>query len=62
MGQEIYRHDCQTCHGEGGAGDGFNAFNLDPRPRDLIARRETSAERLDQRGLAGTDRPADTDL
>jgi mono/diheme cytochrome c family protein len=35
MGQVTYRHYCQTCHGETGAGDGFNAFNLDPHPRDL---------------------------
>ncbi len=35
LGKNIYRHYCQTCHGETGAGDGFNAFNLDPRPRDL---------------------------
>jgi mono/diheme cytochrome c family protein len=35
LGKDIYRHYCQTCHGETGAGDGFNAFNLDPRPRDL---------------------------
>ncbi len=35
MGQATYRHYCQTCHGETGAGDGFNAFNLDPHPRDL---------------------------
>ena len=35
LGQEVYRHYCQTCHGETGAGDGFNAFNLDPKPRDL---------------------------
>jgi mono/diheme cytochrome c family protein len=35
LGKGIYRHYCQTCHGETGAGDGFNAFNLDPRPRDL---------------------------
>jgi mono/diheme cytochrome c family protein len=34
-GADVYRHYCQTCHGETGAGDGFNAFNLDPRPRDL---------------------------
>ena len=34
-GRDIYRHYCQTCHGETGAGDGFNAFNLDPRPRDF---------------------------
>jgi mono/diheme cytochrome c family protein len=35
MGQNTYRHYCRTCHGETGAGDGFNAYNLDPRPRDL---------------------------
>ena len=35
LGRGIYRHYCQTCHGETGAGDGFNAFNLDPHPRDL---------------------------
>ena len=34
-GEATYRHYCQTCHGETGAGDGFNAFNLDPHPRDL---------------------------
>jgi len=35
QGQAVYRHYCQTCHGEAGAGDGFNAYNLDPHPRDL---------------------------
>jgi mono/diheme cytochrome c family protein len=35
QGQAVYRHYCLTCHGETGAGDGFNAFNLDPHPRDL---------------------------
>ncbi len=35
MGKQVFVHYCQTCHGETGAGDGFNAFNLDPRPRDL---------------------------
>ncbi len=35
LGREVWRHYCQSCHGETGAGDGFNAFNLDPRPRDL---------------------------
>ena len=35
VGGEVYRHYCQTCHGDTGAGDGFNAFNLDPRPRDF---------------------------
>jgi mono/diheme cytochrome c family protein len=34
-GRAVYRHYCLTCHGEEGHGDGFNAFNLDPKPRDL---------------------------
>ncbi len=35
LGKQVFQHYCQTCHGETGAGDGFNAFNLDPKPRDL---------------------------
>ena len=35
LGKDVYVHYCQTCHGDAGAGDGFNAFNLDPKPRDL---------------------------
>jgi mono/diheme cytochrome c family protein len=34
-GRALYRHYCLTCHGEEGHGDGFNAYNLDPKPRDL---------------------------
>jgi mono/diheme cytochrome c family protein len=34
-GRALYRHYCLTCHGEAGRGDGFNAYNLDPRPRSL---------------------------
>ncbi|MBD3868732.1 MAG: cytochrome c [Acidobacteria bacterium] len=32
-GRGIYRHYCEPCHGAEGGGDGFNAYNLDPRPR-----------------------------
>lgn len=35
LGRQVFRYYCETCHGETGGGDGFNAFNLDPRPRDL---------------------------
>jgi mono/diheme cytochrome c family protein len=35
LGKEVYQMYCVGCHGLTGAGDGFNAFNLDPRPRDL---------------------------
>jgi mono/diheme cytochrome c family protein len=34
-GRTLYRHYCLNCHGETGKGDGFNAFNLDPKPRSL---------------------------
>jgi cytochrome c oxidase cbb3-type subunit 3 len=35
LGRQVFQHYCQTCHGKTGAGDGFNAFNLVPHPRDL---------------------------
>jgi mono/diheme cytochrome c family protein len=59
LGKRAFQHYCQSCHGETGAGDGFNAFNLDPRPRDLsdpaFQRKKTDAELADaiQRGGAG---------
>ncbi len=59
LGRETYRHYCMICHGEGGAGDGFNAFNLDPHPRDYsdpaFQKKKTDAELADaiRRGGAG---------
>jgi mono/diheme cytochrome c family protein len=59
LGKGIYARYCQTCHGETGAGDGFNAFNLDPRPRDLsdpaLQKKKSDAELTDavRRGGAG---------
>ncbi len=35
QGRALFLHYCSTCHGAEGHGDGFNAFNLDPKPRDL---------------------------
>ena len=34
-GEALFAKYCAVCHGTEGKGDGFNAFNLDPRPRDL---------------------------
>jgi mono/diheme cytochrome c family protein len=59
LGKVTFTHYCQTCHGESGGGDGFNAFNLDPRPRDLsdpqFQKKKTNAELADaiRRGGAG---------
>ncbi len=59
LGRATYEHYCQTCHGETGAGDGFNAFNLDPHPRDLsdpaFQKKKTNADLADtiQRGGSG---------
>ena len=58
LGKDIYRHYCQTCHGETGAGDGFNAFNLDPRPGDLsdpvFQKKKSDAELADTIRRGGT--------
>lgn len=35
QGRLLYEHYCAVCHGTEGKGDGFNAYNLDPRPKDL---------------------------
>ncbi len=34
-GRVVYTKYCAVCHGDDGKGDGFNAFNLDPKPRDF---------------------------
>jgi cytochrome c oxidase cbb3-type subunit 3 len=59
LGKITFTHYCQTCHGESGAGDGFNAFNLDPHPRDLsdpdFQKKKNDAELADaiRRGGSG---------
>lgn len=35
QGRDLFLHYCATCHGVEGRGDGFNAYSLDPKPRDL---------------------------
>ena|ERR1700687_3929291 len=37
-GQKLFERYCAVCHGASGEGDGFNAFNLNPKPRDFSDR------------------------
>ena len=37
-GKKLFEHYCAVCHGLSGEGDGFNAFNLNPKPRNLADR------------------------
>ena len=59
VGKKVYQSYCVGCHGDTGAGDGFNSFNLDPHPRDLadpaFQKKRTNAELADaiRRGGAG---------
>ena len=59
LGHDLFVHYCATCHGDAGAGDGFNAYNLDPHPRDLsdpaYQKTKTDADLADtiRRGGAG---------
>ena len=59
IGKEVYQAYCTGCHGDTGAGDGFNSFNLDPHPRDLadpaFQKSKSNAELADaiRRGGAG---------
>lgn len=39
-GRAVYAHYCAHCHGTKGNGNGYNAVNLDPRPRDHTDGRE----------------------
>jgi len=40
-GHELFTYYCSHCHGPSGQGNGYNAVNIDPRPRDLTDRRES---------------------
>ena len=43
-GLRLFEQRCVICHGSQGKGDGFNAYNLDPRPAPL---EETVAQATD---------------
>lgn len=59
IGKQVFQTYCAGCHGEAGQADGFNAYNLDPHPRDLsdpaFQKKKTNADLADaiRRGGAG---------
>ncbi|OGC93671.1 MAG: hypothetical protein A2W25_06115 [candidate division Zixibacteria bacterium RBG_16_53_22] len=36
IGKRLFAKYCVVCHGQEGQGDGFNSYNLEPRPRNLV--------------------------
>ena len=49
QGKYVYSTYCAVCHGVEGKADGFNTYNLDPKPRDFTEQHylsELSDERL----------------
>lgn len=59
LGKSVFEAYCVPCHGDTGAGDGSNSFNLDPHPRDLgdpkFQKSKSNADLMDtiRRGGAG---------
>jgi cytochrome c553 len=35
QGKQFFEQYCVVCHGQNGEGDGFNAYNLNPKPHSL---------------------------
>ena len=35
LGKQLFEQYCVICHGQSGEGDGFNAYNLNPKPHSL---------------------------
>jgi cbb3-type cytochrome oxidase cytochrome c subunit/mono/diheme cytochrome c family protein len=63
-GLELYAHNCASCHGAHGEGDGKGAQGLHPHPQDL-AQHEYTLDALSDAlwdGAAGTAMPAWRDL
>lgn len=41
-GHDLFRRDCEQCHGKAGHGDGLQGGSLKPRPADLASERVQS--------------------
>ena len=63
-GRDVYQHNCESCHGAGGEGNGPGAANLHPRAANLTEHEYTldHLARLFANGVAGTAMQAWRDL
>ena len=43
-GQELFKRDCEQCHGKAGHGDGPQSFSLEKHPADLASERVQTQE------------------
>ncbi|MBI3597911.1 MAG: c-type cytochrome [Nitrospirae bacterium] len=50
-GKKTFMKYCSPCHGEGGAGNGYNANNLDPHARDLTDKAEPYMAKLSNKEI-----------
>jgi mono/diheme cytochrome c family protein len=50
-GKKTFNRYCSPCHGESGAGDGYNAKNLDPHARDLTDAKEPYMGKLSNKEI-----------
>jgi mono/diheme cytochrome c family protein len=52
QGKHLFEHYCVICHGDGGQGDGENAYNLNPPPPDLTTSKSAADENYLRRVIA----------
>jgi mono/diheme cytochrome c family protein len=43
-GADVFKSNCQMCHGENGHGDGPASGSLDPKPKNLAVLQQTAAD------------------
>lgn len=56
QGKILYDRYCVSCHGNQGAGDGFNAYTQNPPPKNLNNSSDSSSTEIIKKGGRGVNR------